>query len=158
MLRIITAAGILAIASPALAQDAAPMDTPPQDTSASPGPESLPSPAPTSPAAEGAPPADAGTSTAAAPPPAEPSKEVQVKQVVEANFPTYDADQSGDLNAKEFDGWLTVLRQKSAEAKGASDTMPDAEKQAWMKAAFAKADTDQSKKISKAELETFLLG
>jgi hypothetical protein len=154
MLRLITAAGILAIASPVLAQDAAP----------SPGPESTAKPAqdpntPPAPMAEPAPaPAEPAPTAESAPAPAEPSKEVQVKQVVEANFPTYDTDQSGDLNAKEFDGWLTVLRQKSAEAKGTTDTMPEAEKKTWMKNAFTKADTDKSKKISKAELETFLMG
>ncbi len=147
MLRLITAAGILAIASPVLAQDAAP----------TPGPESMAEPKqePNTPAPPMAEPAPAPTDEPAS---TEPSKGVQVKQVVEANFPTYDADQSGDLNAKEFDGWLTVLRQKSAEAKGTRDTMPEAEKQTWMKEAFSKADTDKSKKISKAELETFLMG
>ncbi len=155
MLRLITAAGILAIASPALAQESAPtpgpesMAQPQQDPNKPPPPAAEPAPAPT---------AEPAPAPSAAPAPAEPNKEEQVKQVVEANFPTYDTDQSGDLNAKEFDGWLTVLRQKSAEAKGTTDTMPEAEKKTWMKEAFTKADTDKSKKISKAELETFLMG
>ncbi len=149
MLRLITAASILALSSPALAQNAVPLDTPPQDSSAAPNPESTDTPM-----------ADSSVAPAAetAPSSAEPSKEMQVKQVVEANFPTYDSDQSGDLNAAEFDGWLTVLREKSAQAKGTADTMAEPEKKTWMKAAFAKADADKSKKISKSELETFLLG
>jgi hypothetical protein len=148
MLRLIAAAGILAITSPALAQDAAP------------GPESMSEPQLDSAATPPVPAADAtGESSAeAAAVAAEPSKEMQVKQVVETNFPTYDIDQSGDLNAKEFGSWLNVLREKSANAKGAADDMPAAKKQAWLKEAFIKADADQSKKISKAELETFLLG
>ena len=144
MLRLIAVSGILAITGPALAQDAAP------------GPESMSEPQLNSAAAQPA--AAAETIAAPAPVAAEPTKEVQVKQVVETNFPTYDIDQSGDLNAKEFGSWLSVLREKSAEAKGASDNMPAEKKQAWLKEAFTKADTDQSKKISKAELETFLLG
>jgi Ca2+-binding EF-hand superfamily protein len=135
----------MAITSPALAQDAAPgpesMSEPQLDSAATP-----PAPAAAEPAVEAAPVA------------AEPSKEMQVKQVVETNFEAYDIDQSGDLNAKEFGSWLNVLREKSAEAKGAADNMPAAKKQAWLKEAFIKADADQSKKISKAELETFLLG
>lgn len=144
MLRLIAVSGILAITSPALAQDAAP------------GPESMSEPQQDSAAT---PPAPAAESVAEPTPvAAEPSREVQVKQVVETNFPTYDIDQSGDLNAKEFGSWLSVLREKSANAKGAADDMPAAKKQAWLKEAFIKADADQSKKISKAELETFLMG
>ncbi len=148
MLRLIAAAGILAITGPALAQDTAP------------GPESMSEPQPDSAAAPPAPTTEAVTEPAAEPAPvaAEPSREVQVKQVVETNFSTYDTDQSGDLNAKEFGSWLSVLREKSANAKGAADDMPAAKKQAWLKEAFIKADADQSKKISKAELETFLMG
>ncbi len=144
MLRLITAAGILAVTSPALAQDAAP------------GPESLSEPQLDSAATPSAPAAEPVAEPA--PVAAEPSREAQVKQVVETNFPAYDIDQSGDLNAKEFGSWLSVLREKSANAKGAADDMPAAKKQAWLKEAFAKADADQSKKISKAELETFLMG
>jgi hypothetical protein len=147
MLRLIAVSGILAIASPALAQDAAPGPE-------SPGPESMSEPQMDSAAAQPAPEPVAEPAPVAA----EPSKEVQVKQIVETNFEAYDTDQSGDLNTKEFGSWLSVLRQKSAEAKGAADAIPAAKEQAWLKEAFIKADADQSKKISKAELETFLMG
>jgi hypothetical protein len=134
MVRIFPAICLMALASPAIAQDGA--AAPQADLSA---PPPMTDPAPAAPAPE-------------------PTKAVQVKQVVEANFPTYDTDQSGDLNDTEFAEWLTVMRQKSAEAKGVSDTMPESKKKEWMQAAFTKADADQSKVISKSELETFLLG
>jgi acyl CoA:acetate/3-ketoacid CoA transferase beta subunit len=146
MLRLIAATGIMAITGSALAQDVAP------------GPKSMSEPQLDSAATPPAPAAIAEPAAEAAPVTAEPSKEMQVKQVVETNFPTYDVDQSGDLNAKEFGSWLTVLREKSSGTNGAADNMPAAKKQAWLNAAFDKADADQSTKISKAELETFLLG
>jgi Ca2+-binding EF-hand superfamily protein len=146
MLRLIAATGIMAITGSALAQDVAP------------GPKSMSEPQLDSAATPPAPAAIAEPAAEVAPVTAELSKEVQVKQVVETNFPTYDVDQSGDLNAKEFGSWLTVLREKSSGTNGAADNMPAAKKQAWLNAAFDKADADQSTKISKAELETFLLG
>jgi Ca2+-binding EF-hand superfamily protein len=146
MLRLIAATGIMAITGSALAQDVAP------------GPKSMSEPQLDSAATPPAPAAIAEPAAEVAPVTAELSKEMQVKQVVETNFPTYDVDQSGDLNAKEFGSWLTVLREKSSGTNGAADNMPAAKKQAWLNAAFDKADADQSTKISKAELETFLLG
>jgi Ca2+-binding EF-hand superfamily protein len=146
MLRLIAATGIMAITGSALAQDVAP------------GPKSMSEPQLDSAATPPAPAAIAEPAAEVAPVTAELSKEMQVKQVVETNFPTYDVDQSGDLNAKEFGSWLTVLREKSSGTNGAADNMPAAKKQAWLNAAFDKADADQSTKISKAELVTFLLG
>jgi hypothetical protein len=142
MLRLITAVSILAIAAPAMAQDAAP--GPSEQPSAESQPEA-PAPAP---AAE----------PAASAVPAALSKEDTVKQVVETEFPTYDADSSGDLNTAEFNLWLTALKGKSDEAKGATQPKPAAEMNTWLKGAFAKADTDKSKNVSKAELQSFLLG
>jgi Ca2+-binding EF-hand superfamily protein len=140
MLRLLAAASTLAITAPVFAQDAAPMDQA----------------APQAPSSIGAPPADAPAT-----PPAEAapkSKADTVKEVVSAEFPNYDADKSGDLNKAEFGKWVTTLREQTMAAQGQKSAMTAPETASWVKNAFAKADTDKSKKVSQAELETFLLG
>jgi hypothetical protein len=146
MLRLIAAATTLAIITPAMAQDTSAPPPPPQEM-----PAPAPSSAPTGPA-QSAPPGD--PAAAAAPK----SKEETIKEVVSAEFPTYDADKSGDLNKDEFGKWVTTLREQTMAQQGKPATMTDAEKASWVKNAFAKADADKSKKVSQAELETFLMG
>ena len=124
----------MSAAVPAIAQDAQPMPAPNDPTMQQPASEPVPAP-------EAAP----------APAPA-PSKADRVKEVVDAEFPAYDADKDGDLNKAEFTKWVTALREKG----GASTT--DAEGKKWLTDAFVVADADKSKKISKVEMNNFLMG
>lgn len=93
-------------------------------------------------------PAAAPAQTAAAPA----SKADQIAQVVSTEFPTYDKDSSGSLNETEFSSWMVAL-------KTASDPTTKAESAAtktWVDQAFASADTDKNKSLSKTELTGFL--
>ena len=141
MLRILTASSLIALAAiPAIAQQADPMAPPtpmdaPETVEAQPMAEPAPAPAP-----------------AAAPQ----SRELQVTQLVEAEFPAYDADKSGDLEEPEFTKWLLALHAAGGDAKSAA--MDQNAKLKWAKDGFAAADADKSKKISKAEMSKFLLG
>ena len=89
--------------------------------------------------------------------PAAPTREDTVRQVVESEFATYDADQSGELDQDEFGRWVSTLRQQSLESQG-RPPVPENEMKDWAKNAFAKADADKSEKVSKAELQSFLMG
>ena len=139
MLRILTASSLIALAAiPAVAQQADPMAQP-----------SMPS-APE--ANEQQPMTEPAPATAAAPAP----REQQVAQLVEAEFPAYDADKSGDLEEPEFTKWLLALHAAGGDAK--SKSMDQAAKLKWAKDGFAAADADKSNKISKTEMSKFLLG
>ncbi|MFC4291403.1 calcium-binding protein [Sphingorhabdus arenilitoris] len=163
MLRISKLAGAAALSAIAFSGVAMAQETPPAE-------ETMPAEAPTeTPAPDGeVTPTDVPPSDPSAPPaeaaPTEPSgptppvsREEQVAQVVEAEFPTYDADQSGALEREEFATWVTTLRQKSLEAQG-RPPVPENEMSEWVKNAFAKADSDKSDNVSKSELQTFLMG
>ena len=76
----------------------------------------------------------------------------QVASVVDSQFPNYDKDGDGTLNAAEFATWMTALRTAS-EPKATTDAATLAK---WADAAFTQADTDQSKSVSKVELIGFL--
>lgn len=142
MLRILTASSLLALAAtPALAQQADPMA--PQ-----PAPEAAPAPV-----AEPLPMTEAAPAAEPATPAAEP-KEVTVAKLVDAEFPAYDANKNGDLDQLEFAKWILALHEAGGTAKQADA----ATKEKWAKDAFAAADADKSKKISKAEMNKFLLG
>ena len=93
------------------------------------------------------PPASAETP---APTEAAPAPATDAKSVIAAEFPTYDKDADGKLSRAEFDGWMTALRDKSGQPLAA------AEKDTWLKGAFATADVDKSKSVSIAELTTYL--
>ncbi|MCC5611645.1 hypothetical protein LC612_34160 [Nostoc sp. CHAB 5834] len=134
MLRILTASSILALATvPAMAQQA--------DPAAPAGPEMT-----TETTTETAP-------TTAAAPAAEP-REVTVAKLVDAEFPVYDADKSGELEEPEFSKWLLALHAAGGDAKA----MDDAAKAKWAKDGFSAADADKSQKISQAEMNKFLAG
>jgi hypothetical protein len=164
MLKIITTASALALAAavPAMAQDtmqqpAGPTPSggtmqPSTPPASEPAPSTAPAPqsgAPTAtdPAAPAAPAADSGADKSAA-----------VAQVVEAEFPTYDADKSTDLTKSEFTKWVSVLKAKSDAAQGKADKMAAADMTKWANDAFASADADKSKKVSKDEMIKFLQG
>ncbi|NJM50906.1 MAG: EF-hand domain-containing protein [Sphingomonadales bacterium] len=147
---------VIAFSAPVMAQETieqqipppgseTPADAPPSDPAAEPAPAE---PAPAEPA-----PAEAAPSGPTPPT----SREEQVEQVVEAEFPSYDADQSGALDKDEFAKWVSSLRQKSLEAQG-RPPVPENEMAEWTKNAFAKADSDKSDNVSKTELKSFLMG
>ncbi len=149
MLRILTASSLLALAAtPALAQQTDPMTAQP----ALEGPtatEAAPAPGSETALVQEAAPASEPPAPAAAEP-----KEVTVAKLVDAEFPAYDANKNGDLDQPEFAKWVLALHEAGGTAKQADA----ATKAKWAKDAFAAADADKSKKISKAEMSKFLLG
>lgn len=169
MLKTALLIGAATLSAPAFAQDASPparqpmttapapaqsapipgapvMDsTPAEDTTTSVPPAT---PQETAPTATSAAPADA-----AAPASAEKvTGKNQIAQVVETEFPTYDKNADTSLNRTEFGAWMVALKTASDPKTKASD--PATVK--WIDGAFASADTDKSKAVSKAELTTYL--
>jgi hypothetical protein len=157
MFRIITtvsALALTAIAVPASAQTTSPSSGMPntgsiQETQVPPSSPPMSQPAPE--------PAPAPESSAPAPDPAA-SKAAAVKEVVEAEFPTYDADKNAELSKVEFTKWVTALREKSDASQGKTEKMPAPEMAKWTTSAFAAADKDKSKKVTKEEMMAFLQG
>lgn len=90
-IRTILIGSAMAIAAPAIAQDAAPMPEP--------APVATTAPAATTPA-----PAEPKTQRATA---------EQIATVVKADFAKYDTDSSGELNTAEFTGWMTAIAAAS---------------------------------------------
>lgn len=76
----------------------------------------------------------------------------KVATIVTTEFPNYDADKSGDLSATEFASWMDAL--KKASDPNFDGSKP--ENKAWVDQAFAAADLDKSKAVSKDELTRFL--
>jgi hypothetical protein len=151
MLRILTASSLLALAAtPALAQQAEPLATPPAPETEIADPATPSAPATPDAAAI---PATPAAPAAPATPAAEP-KEVTVAKLVDTEFPTYDANKNGDLDQPEFTKWVLALHEAGGTAKQADA----ATKAKWAKDAFAAADADKSQKISKLEMNKFLLG
>lgn len=171
MLRILTATSLLALAStPALAQSdmGANMQptAPTEQVSAQPATPATPAtPAEpitdmdpmdstsTTPATPAAPAIDSSSSAVAAPA-AEP-RTVTVQKLVDAEFPAYDANKNGNLEQAEFGNWVLALYAASGDAAAPKDP---AAKAKWSKAAFATADTDKNKAVTKAEMNVFLVG
>ncbi len=83
------------------------------------------------------------------------SRAVTVQRVVDAEFPTYDADKSGNLESAEFSKWMLALYDASGSANAPKEP---AARSKWAKDAFATADTDKNKVITKAEMNVFLVG
>lgn len=133
--------GAAAFSFPALAQASAAPPAADEMTQSAPAPSDT-APAPdstTAPPAEPAPSGNAATPT-------------QVAQIVEQEFPTYDADASGELNAAEFSAWMKKLRTANDPA---ADTESESAK-TWIAQAFAAADADKSTGVNKVELTSFL--
>lgn len=144
MLRILTASSILGLAAvPAIAQQTEPLSAPPA-TEAPIATEDPPAPAEVAP-----------VEPAAAAAPAEP-RITTVAKIVDTEFPAYDANKNGDLEQPEFTKWVLALHGASTDVK--AKAMDEAAKLKWADGAFAAADADKSKKISKAEMNKFLLG
>jgi len=150
MKRILLASAVL-MSTPAFAQDSAPSQTTAPTTQTAPAmPTTTPpeeasdvigTPQPTQ-AAPAQTTADAG----------QPATGTQIAQIVEAEFPKYDKDGKGQLTETQFGEWMVALR--SASEPGVTPDKPEV--RAWVKQAFASADADRSKAVSKAELTRFL--
>lgn len=76
----------------------------------------------------------------------------QIAQVVDTQFPTYDKDGDGKLNKAEFAQWMVALKSQTDPSTKAES--PATKK--WVGSAFAQADTDKDKEVSKTELTGFL--
>ncbi|MGL3821141.1 calcium-binding protein [Sphingopyxis sp. R3-92] len=140
MLKQILLIGAAAVSFPALAQEAPPASDP-----TAPAPASEPAPAPDA-ATQSAPASGQPAPSGAAATPA------QVAQIVDQEFASYDADSTGDLNEAEFGAWMKKLRA----ATDPSVDPESAEVKTWIGQAFAAADGDKSKSVSKTELTGFL--
>lgn len=154
MLKYALLGAAMAMTAPALAQTApttspdSAMSTQTAPTTTTATPQT--SPAPTDPMQQA--PATDGTAApaeTAAQPAAGPD---QVASVVDSQFGTYDKDANGTLSASEFGAWMVALKTQTDPATDANS--PATKK--WNQAAFAQADKDKSKSLSKAELATFL--
>ncbi len=156
MLKYAIIAGTMALSVPAVAQNQ-PMGSQATPMSQAAPAQTAPTPADPAQAQPAMPGAPTTAQDAAQPAPAQAAaqpadKAAQVAQVVEAEFPSYDKDSNGSLNKTEFAAWMVALRK-------ASDPTIKAEAPAtkkWIGDAFAQADTDKNKSISKTELEGFL--
>ena len=141
MLRILLTGAAVALASPVMAQEMQ-QNAVPSD------------PAAATSSTQAASPAGADTSATAA---AQTSPSAtQVSTVVDAEFPVYDADKSGQLEEAEFAKWMLALKNQEMQATGKS--VPQEQLAAWASAAFASADADKSSSVSKAELTSYLGG
>ena len=168
MLRILTASSLLALASASAMAQTGPADMPPApETSNRAQPATPATPAtpiageratPATPATPAVPSRDDSPTAEPQPAPTTPTaepKEVTVQKLVDAEFPTYDANKNDELEPAEFRKWVLALHDASGGANAAKDPSAKAK---WANAAFTTADTDKSKKVSKAEMNTFLLG
>lgn len=120
-----------------------------------------PAPAQTTPAAPQAAPATTADAAQTAQPAADASASTQgqvqangsqIAQVVDTQFPTYDKDGDGKLNKAEFAQWMVALKSQTDPSTKAD--APATKK--WVGSAFAQADTDKDKTVSKTELTGFL--
>jgi hypothetical protein len=154
MLKYALLAGVMTIAAPALAQqttNTAPTQATTQTTPAA-APQTPTSSPVTDPQPAAASPMDA-TATDAQTAATEPAAgATQVASVVDTEFPTYDANKDGKLEKAEFASWMVKLKQASDPKASATD----AKTKSWVNSAFAQADTDKSKSVSKPELIGFL--
>ena len=140
MLRILLTGAAMIAAAPAIAQQVQPAD-----------------PAmPAQPAESSALPSTPDSDPAAAAAQANPAATSQIASVIDAEFPVYDADKSGELEEAEFSKWLIALKQ--LELKSTGKTMAQAELTTWASSAFATADVDQSAAVTKTELTRYLGG
>ena len=147
-------AGAMTIAAPALAQST----TTSSQTAPTGAADPSMSPAQTAPGQT--PPAQSAPTQSAPTQPApaqtaqatQPASGDQVAQVVDTEFPTYDKNADGKLSAAEFGDWMVALKTKTDPAT--KPGTPETKK--WVAAAFAQADTDKNKSLSKPELTSFL--
>jgi hypothetical protein len=121
-------------------------------TAATPATPADPGASPATPAAPAAPAAPATADAApAAPAAAAPAPGAQIADVVGKEFPSYDRNKDGKLSKAEFGAWMFALRKASNPA-----LKDDAANKTYVAGAFATADTDKSKSVSKDELTNYL--
>lgn len=159
MLKYALLASAMIVAAPAIAQEQQPQPTPTEvnktpttDTIAANDPAAIPpssAAGQTGAATTGTADQSAGTTGTAS---TTATGSDKIAQVVDTEFPTYDKDANGSLNSAEFGSWMVALRT----ASDASIKAESKEMKTWAKTAFAQADIDKSKSISKAELTGFL--
>lgn len=140
--------GAAAISVPAFAQNAPAADPASPPPTEQPDPStSQPTPAP---GPETTPPAGSATTQPA--PSGSAATPAQIAQIVNSEFPTYDADKSGDLNQAEFAAWMKKLRTATEPSVD-----PESEQvKTWIGQAWTAADADKSGAVSKEELTGFL--
>ncbi|KQM86002.1 hypothetical protein ASE67_09000 [Sphingomonas sp. Leaf23] len=155
MMKRILLASAMVVSVPAFAQDTAPAQTTapatqvaPQTSPAAPADASIAATQP-APATQADPATQTAQTTAEA---GQPASGTQIAQIVEAEFPKYDKDGKGQLTEKQFGEWMVALR--SASEPGVTADKPEVK--SWVKQAFAQADKDKSKAVTKAELTSFL--
>ena len=154
MKRILLASAVL-MSTPAIAQDAVPAQTTAPTMQEVPAAPATTAADPSIAATQAAPGAQPAPATQTAQTPAEagqPGSSSQIAQIVEAEFPKYDEDGKGQLTEKQFGDWMVALR--SASEPGVTADKPEVK--SWIKQAFAQADKDKSKAVTKAELTSFL--
>ncbi|MFV0624986.1 hypothetical protein ACBY01_13390 [Sphingomonas sp. ac-8] len=137
----------MSVAAPAMAQD---MTGSPSGSMGSPQtqPQSFPPTATTQGAPQSTTPSTAQPSTATT---AQPATPTQIADIVEQEFPKYSGGKD-TLTQTQFGAWMASLRS----ASDPSATAESPEMKSWITQAFAQADTDKSKSVSKAELTAFL--
>lgn len=161
MLKQMLLIGAAAVSFPALAQETTPPASDPGMSQPAPtdptAPPADPAPAPdssTPPASQtpGTTPPAGDPATQPAPSGGAAASPTQVAQIVDQEFPTYDADKSGELSDAEFASWMKKLRT----ATDPSVDPESADVKTWVGQAFAAADGDKSGQVSKTELTGFL--
>lgn len=80
----------------------------------------------------------------------------QISAVVEAGFPKYDADGSGELSQAEFKQWVSDLKTQEMAASG--QALDPAQADQYASRALQVADADGNKAVTRDELTTFLGG
>ncbi len=152
MLKQMLLIGAAAVSFPVLAQTTAPAADPAAPTTATEPATAPDATMPAEPAPAPAPDASAPPAATEAAPAAAAATPTQIAQIVEKEFPTYDADANGDLNNAEFASWMKKLRaatEPSVDPESADVTT-------WIGQAFAAADGDKSGAVNKTELTGFL--
>lgn len=138
----------MAVSAPALAQDSAASSTASPATSA---PSTAAEPAPMGGADT------MGTTSSASPAtPTASNNAAQISAVVEASFPKYDADGSGELSEAEFKQWVADLKTQEMAASGQG--LDPAQADQYASRALQVADADGNKAVTRDELTTFLGG
>lgn len=152
MLKQMLLIGAAAVSLPALAQTTAPAADPAAPTTATESATPPDATMPAEPAPAPAPDASAPPAATEVAPAAAAATPTQIAQIVEKEFPAYDADANGDLNNAEFASWMKKLR--AATEPGVDPESADVK--TWIGQAFAAADGDKSGAVNKTELTGFL--
>lgn len=152
----------LAVSAPAMAQDTASPATaaPMTETAPAPAGEAMTAPSSASPAADASaaqqPSAAAPAQSADAGAAASSNSSAQISAVIEAGFPKYDADGSGDLSQAEFKQWVSDLKTQEMAASG--QALDAAQADQYASRALRVADADGNKAVTRDELTSFLGG